>query len=356
VRYLIAIFVFGLLIVLHELAHVLVARAFGIRVERLTLGMGPAFYALRRRGTELFLGAVPIGAHATILGMNPHSEALANAGKASFANRSPWVRLAVLMSGSAANYLFALVLLVILHSIGTHVPVRMTVGTVEPASVAAKAGIRPGDVIVMVNGREERHWSALASKVADGSGAPLYLRVQHKGEEVREMELKPRQDSQGEWRLGIAQQYVFRRHPRFVDALRVAGSHANALMVEGTRIVFRLLQGKSAPNPLVLLHQSSEGASSGARGWLRLTVALSIALMAFNLLPLPSFDGGRMLFVLGELITRKRIPPAREALLHTVGFWVLMIAVAWLAIANFRKVLPKSPPRPAETMTVPASE
>jgi regulator of sigma E protease len=135
----------------------------------------------------------------------------------------------------------------------------------------------------------------------------------------------------------------------------VAGSHATALMAEGTRIAFRLLQGKSAPNPLVLLYQSSEGASSGYRGWLRLTVALSIVLMAFNLLPLPSFDGGRILFVLVELVTRKRIAPAREALWHTVGFWVLMVAIAWISVANLRKVLPKPRPRPERYLESPVS-
>jgi regulator of sigma E protease len=251
----------------------------------------------------------------------------------------------VLLSGSLANYALALGLLVILHMLGTHVPVRMTVGLVEPGSAAAKAGVRPGDVIQSVDGRAEKSWARLVDRVADSNGQPLALVVQREGDSTA-LDVRPRSDARGDFRLGIGQQYVFRQHPRFSDAMLLAVTHSHAVMGEGLRLAFRLLQGKPAANPLVLLRQSTEGASSGVRGWLRLAVALSIALMAFNLLPLPSFDGGRALLVGVEMTTGKRLPPAREAWLHTLGFWLLIVGMVWLALANVRKVLPR---RPAET-------
>jgi regulator of sigma E protease len=357
VRYLLAIFIFGLLVAFHELAHVVAARLFGIRVERLVFGLGPAVFSLRRGRMEYALGAIPLGAHASIYGLHPHNEALELAGRASFAARAPWIRLIVLFSGSLANYLLALTLLVILHMMGTHVPVRMTIGTVEPASAAAQAGLRPGDVLTTVDGVEERVWSRLVDKVSDTAGTPVVLRVQ-RGDASLDVKVTPRPDARGEMRLGIGQQYVFRQHTRFGDALRVGVSHANAIIGEGLRLIFRLAQGKPAANPLLLLRQSSEAASSGLRGWLRLSVALSIALMAFNLLPFPSLDGGRMLLILVEMTTGRRLPPAREAWLHTGGFWLLMVGLLWLAFVNVKKVLPRraapsSPPVFETTETPP---
>jgi regulator of sigma E protease len=139
-------------------------------------------------------------------------------------------------------------------------------------------------------------------------------------------------------RVGITQQYAF-RELKAREAMRASFAHCNALMSEGARILGRMMQGKPVANPVMLARQATDASASGLGGWLRLTVALSLALMVFNLLPLPSFDGGRAILVLLELGTGKRMRPAREAWLHTLGFWTLVGLLVWLGAANLRKVL-----------------
>src|SRR6185369_5676049 len=122
-RYLLAIFLLGLLVALHELGHLLMARLCRMKVERYALGFGPPLLSFRsRRGTEYSLRAIPFGGYVRIAGMEPAAEALPAPG--SFAGRPRWQRMLVLAAGSLTNYVLALALLFSLYAGGRSVPVQ----------------------------------------------------------------------------------------------------------------------------------------------------------------------------------------------------------------------------------------
>lgn len=340
-HYLPLLLALGLLVALHELGHLVAARLLGIRVHRYTLGFGPAVLSWKLGGTEYVLGAVPLGGSARIHGMNPHEPGLDPADPTSFSAQRPWKRMLVLLAGPLSNWFFALAILFALYTSGTHVVVPLTVGTVIPGSEAARAQLLPGDRIVDVDGEPLESWSGFVDLIAQNPNRELKLGVEREGAEYREVTVRPRPDERGEGRIGASQQYVYRTHGPG-QALLQALAHSGNLVTEGTRMFSRMLQGKQGltlANPVGMVKQSSGAAASGPGAFLRVLVSLSVALAFFHLLPLPSLDGGRMLFVLFESVSRRKVPARVETLVHAVGFLALLAVVLTVALADLRQHL-----------------
>ena len=156
---LLALLALGLLLAVHELGHLVAARLLGMRVPRFTFGFGPPLLSFRLAGTEFVVASVPFGASVNIHGTNPHAPGLEPEDATSYATRSPWKRMAVVLAGPLANYALALGVLFALYTSGTHVVVPLTVGTVQPGSAAARAQLLPGDRIVSADGQALRSWS-----------------------------------------------------------------------------------------------------------------------------------------------------------------------------------------------------
>lgn len=339
-HYLPLLLALGLLVALHELGHLLVARWMGVRVERFTLGFGPAVFTWRLGTTDWVLGAVPLGGSVRLRGMNPHEPGVAPDDATSFSAKSPGRRMLVLLAGPLANLLFALGVLFALYSTGTHVVVPLTVGTITPGSEAARAQLLPGDRIVGVDGEPLENWAAFVERIAQSPGRELSLSVERQGE-PRDVTVRPRPDERGAGRIGVSQQYVYRVYGPG-QALLQALAHTANLVAEGARVLERLSQGREGlvmTNPLGKVKQTSGAASSGMGAFLRVLVSLSVALAFFHLLPLPSLDGGRLLFVLFEALSRRKVPARLETLLHATGFLALLGLVLLVTLADLRQHL-----------------
>src|SRR6516162_662334 len=157
-RALLALLALGVLLTAHELAHLLAARIFGTRAVVFSFGIGPPLFSFRALGQHWALGAIPFGGWLRLEGENPHDAARASG--------VPFAALSVL-------------LLAALFAAGTHHPVGMTIGGVEPGSLAAQAGFRPGDRIVSVDGDPVHGWSELVdalSHAPEGSASVTVAR------------------------------------------------------------------------------------------------------------------------------------------------------------------------------------
>jgi regulator of sigma E protease len=350
VRYLYALLALGLLLAVHELGHLLMARLLGLRVDRFSLGFGPPLLAFRVGRTRVTVGAIPLGGSAHIHGMNPHEERLDPEDPASYLAQPRLRRALVHLAGPLTNYLVALAVLAGLYAAGTHVPVPLAIGTVVPGSVAARAQLVPGDVLRALDGAPLTRWSQFVEAVAERPGQPLRLAVEREGA-LREVVLTPRAGEQGEGRIGVTQQYVHRAHGP-LEALRLALAHTWSIATEGLGLVAELARGepgRQLAGPTVLVRQASEATTSGLDTFLRLLVSVSIALCLFYLLPVPSLDGGRVLILALERATGRTLGGRMQTLLQTLGFLLLVAAVLWVAAAELRRGLqrfqaPAAPP------------
>lgn len=347
-RYLAAIAALGLLVAFHELGHLFFARLFRVQVDKFAVGFGPALLSFRARGIEWVVGAIPLGGYVRIRGMNPHEDGAADEG--SFVKAQSWKRALILAGGSFANYALAVTIMFVLLLTGTHVPLRNTVGVVQPGSAAARAQLRVGDKIVAINGEAVTQWSQIADRVTDAPNVPLTFSIEREGV-AQKLVLRPRPDGSGAGRIGVAEQRVLREHP-LGEALILAFKDVHTRVGETFRLLSRLLSGKKGvqlASPVLIVKQGADVASLGADAFLRLLVGLSIALAIFNLLPVPALDGGRLLFVAIEAATGRPVNAKLETALHTAGFFALIglfIFVAMRDVANlFAKPTQTGPPQ-----------
>jgi regulator of sigma E protease len=343
---LLALLALGLLLAVHELGHLVAARLFGLKVPRFSLGFGPPLLSFRLLGTEYVIAAIPIGASATIHGANPHTPGLDPADVTSYQAQRPWKKLVITLSGSLANYLFALLTLFALYSAGTHVVVPLTVGTVTPGSAAARAQMLPGDRILSVDGQPVKSWSDFVELIGRSAGQERTL-VVVRHEESRVVQVRPRPDERGVGRIGVSQQYVYREH-RPGEALVRSLAHTQRVAGEVLGLVWSFVTGPQPaaepPSTVAVVRQSSGAASTGLDSFLRVLVAISVALALLHLVPVPGLDGGRLLFLAIELARGRPVAPGVETAANTVGFLAIIAAIAAVAVAEVRRALPRSEP------------
>ena len=348
-RYLLAIFLLGLLVALHELGHLWMARLCRMKVERFALGFGPPLFAFRSKGIEYSLRAIPFGGFVRIAGMEAALEEKPAPG--SFASRPRWQRALVLVAGSAVNYLSAVVMLFALFAVsGARVPVPRTVGDVAPGSEAAKVQLRPGDEVVAVDGKPVGDWSDLVEAVVQRPG-PLVLSVRRDGR-MMEVRATPRPDETGVPRLGVGQLYSHQQLTPEEAAAR-AVTYSVALVRDGLLGTWAILRGTPGVNlegPVGIARRTAQASTSGVDSLLGLLAAISVALAVFNLMPVPGLDGGRLVLLGIAAVRGKPMDPRFEAAANALGFFAMIGLALWVTVRDVRGA---RAPLPREVVAVP---
>jgi regulator of sigma E protease len=172
----------GLLITVHELGHFVAARIAGVRVEKLSIGFGPALVSIRRRGTEYALSVIPLGGYVRLLGEDGADVSEAERPR-SFALRPTWQRLAIILAGPLGNLLFAVVIFTQLYARETTAR-SATIGSVLAGQPAADADLRGGDVVVSVDGHGVDSWDELIARVSRAPGRELRITIVRAGAQL----------------------------------------------------------------------------------------------------------------------------------------------------------------------------
>ncbi len=331
-----AILAIGVLIIVHEAGHFVVARLCKMKVERFSLGFGPAILKWKRRegGTQFQLAPIPFGGFVEIKGMNIVEEVDPNDATA-YPNRPVWQRFATIFAGPATNYLFAIVLGLGLFTCAGMLtvvgPSTWKVTSTEE-NMPAHGKLEEGDVFVAIDGQPvDLPFPEHVAKIADRDAV---FTVERKGERV-DVTLRPRKDAEGRWRLGIGiNEYmsVERRSVGFGTALKEAFYYP----IRATRGIvvglYELATGKAKGHVSSVVGITKEVRKTIEQSWaetIALLMMLNVYLGLFNLLPLPALDGGRLVFLAYEMVTRRRPNPKIEATVHMVGimFFLLLILV-----------------------------
>ena len=182
----VALLVLGVIIVIHELGHFMVAKLFKIKVETFSVGFGPRLLGFRRGETDYRISAFPLGGYVKMAGETPSDTITGEAYE--FLSKPKWQRFLVAAAGPLMNGVLAVGLLTGLYVYGTEVPEflngRAVVGIVEPNSPADKAGIKPGDQIISLDGKQNPNWQDVQSRVLTNPGRELPILVEHQGRRV----------------------------------------------------------------------------------------------------------------------------------------------------------------------------
>lgn len=327
-----ALIFFSVMIFVHELGHFACAKYFGVNVKEFALGMGPAVYKKQKGETLYSVRAVPIGGYVTMEGEDEQSD-----DPRAFGSLAPWKRFIIVVAGAVMNLLLGLVLCVFVVAARGVVAVPV-VSTVNPDSPAEAAGLMPGDRIVKINGHRIFLQSEVQFQIYRSKGMETSVIVQ-RGESEKQFYIIPQflQD-EGRYVIGYSGTVL---NLNFADSIKYAFHNLSFYCSSVIISLGDLFTGRESVKNLsgpvgivgtigsVVDTAINDKQIDGFLSMVNLLILLTVNLGVFNLLPFPALDGGRLVFIVIEQITRKKIPPEKEGIIHFVGFALLMALVVF---------------------------
>lgn len=334
--------VIAALIILHELGHFLAARLFGVEVEEFGIGFPPRIVKLFDfRGTEYTLNWIPLGGFVRPKGENdPEIEGGLAAAK-------PLVRIAVLFAGPMMNLLAAVVVYAVIFS-QLGVPELSVVEVMEIAeqSPAAEAGLLPGDVIQEINGVPVEDSAALRNEIYANLDKEISLEYLRDGISYQTA-LVPRSDPpENEGAIGIVMTSPV-QDVNWIQALPMGVSatarHSAAVLSLPASLIRGTADEVGRPVGYKGMYDVFEGAqnqqllpgTSSQVNVLLFVASITVSLGILNLFPIPALDGGRILFVLPELIAGKRVSQRVQNVVNAVGFISLLLLLIYFNVLDF---------------------
>ena len=334
--------VLTVLVFFHELGHFAVARRCGVRVEVFSIGFGPEIFGYTAKsGTRWKFSAIPFGGYVKMFGErapdeNGEPHALSAEDEAvSFYAKSLGQRAAIVFAGPLANFLFAIVVLASLFMVLGEPSTPADVGKVIPGSAAEKAGLKPGDVFLEIDGSKIERFEQVRRIVQLAPGKSLAIIVRRGQQELTltaipdGVEKTQFGSTQTMGRLGVSRpsgDRVFIRHDPLTAVWKatvrtyvLTGSILDALgeIVSGKRTA------KELGGPIRIAQISGEMAQAGLVWIIQFTVILSINLGLINLFPIPLLDGGHLLFYAVEAIRGR--PVGEKAMGYSLNVGLALI-------------------------------
>ncbi len=328
----------SVLIIIHEAGHFLVARGFGMKVERFSVGFGPVLLSLKRRGTEFAVSALPLGGYVKITGMAP-GEDVDPSDPTLYCNQASWRRFLAILAGPAMNYVSAVILgAALLLGPGLRAPdPAAAVGKLVPDSPAERAGLQAGDRVLSVADRPVASWDDLVRELQSHPGQPIALVVERgQGASASRLtlHLTPR-DEGGVGRAGFEQHVVPVRSRGVGAALADALRRTNDIAWSQVTVFGKLFSGSKGTKllgPIGMGNQLLMAWRNGTADFLNLLWIISVVLAVLNLFPIPALDGGRLVFLGYEVITRRRVDARVENVVHLVGFVALVALLVGVTV------------------------
>ncbi|HVH46505.1 MAG TPA: M50 family metallopeptidase [Labilithrix sp.] len=334
---LIAILGLAVLMVVHESGHYFAARRFGMRVTKFSIGFGPTLWKHRPKGspTTFQIAIIPFLAYVQIAGLNPYEE-IDPKDPESYANASLWARIVTIVAGPLSNYLFASVLFFFGFWFGGYDVDDMRVEVLANGP-AAQASMQSGDRILSIDGvpihpDASKGWEQLQQVVGTHPNQKIDVEVERRGERLH---VFPTPQLDGDKGRIQVRKYV----------APVSAKEAGVLSItEPAETVYRTMTGLARivtgkekaqlSGPVGIVRDTAAAARSGAPMYLKWLGVLSAYLGAFNLLPIPALDGGRLLFLLFEATSRRRADAKVEAVVHAIGLLMFVTLIAFVTLRN----------------------
>ena len=352
-----AIVAIGVLIIVHEAGHYVVARLCKMRVDKFSVGFGPGIWTWKRGDTQFQIAPIPFGGYVAIHGMILADE-VEDGDHNAYPNRPAWQRFLTIFAGPATNYLFAIFLACILY-IAAGVPTGTEWWVVNESSEQgfdAYGKLFAGDRVLEINGepiyREYRGTPHrdLVAEVHEAKDTPIQITVLRDGKVVGPIEIHAKpdpnhrlEDGSPQYRLGVVLgSYTERRNAGLLSSV----GYALWYPVEQTKIIavglYRVIRGEekgSLTGPVGITSVIKDSFKAGWVSALELLMILNVYLGLFNLFPLPALDGGRLAFLTYEMATRRRANPKIEATVHMVGIMALLLLMVLVTYKDIARLL-----------------
>jgi regulator of sigma E protease len=322
----VAVIVFGILILIHEFGHFICAKLSGVRVNEFALGMGPVLLKHKKGETQYSLRLLPIGGFVSMEGEDKESS-----DEHSFNKIAVWKRIIIVCAGAFMNILLGFIIVCIIMALSSNLA-STTISRFVDNSVSNKSGLQVGDQILKVNGQKVNIYSDIIfDLITQRSGtADVVIKRANKMYSLKSVEFPLVDDGNG----GKVMNIDFMLKPESKNVISVV-NHSFYWTIATVKLVWvtliQLFTGnytiKDLSGPVGVSAAMGSAAKDGVMSLLVLVALITINLGVVNLLPLPALDGGRLVFLIAEAIRRKPVKPEVEGYIHFAGFVCLMLLV-----------------------------
>lgn len=334
-KIILAIILFSIIVIVHELGHFLLAKKNGVCVEEFAIGIGPTLFGIQKGETKYSIKCLPFGGCCVMLGEDGESS-----DPRAFGSQSALARFSVIFAGPFFNFILAFFMALFVVGMGGADPA--IIGTVAPDSAAYEAGLQKGDKIIRLdnsriyNFREITLYNFMHTESPD-------VEVTYEREGQQNTVTVNRQKENGAYLFGVTMTEDTNVGP--LGTLKY-GLLEVRYQIKSTFLSLKyLFSGKASVNdvsgPVGIVNMIGDtyeqsivyGIKSAVLSLLSFAIMLSANLGVMNLLPIPALDGGRLLFIILEMIRRKKISPDKEGMVHFAGL-VILLALMVLIMAN----------------------
>ncbi|WP_251440786.1 RIP metalloprotease RseP [Veillonella intestinalis] len=319
------IFVFGIIVFIHEFGHFITAKASGMRVDEFAIGFGPALVKVQKGETLYSIRAIPLGGYNKIAGMDPE-EPLDNR---SFLNKPVWKRFIVIAAGAIFNFLLAIVIFFIVYATyGVQTPSKEPIiGNMLSNSPAAMAHMQVNDRIISIKGKPVAEWTDISKQLQGTANTVVPIVISRDGQE-QELSVIPTQTgNEGRAVIGINPVSIVQEYTIGQSAVQAVNTTGYVLvsMVEGLWSMITGTTNAELAGPIGVAQMAGQMAENGFMYLLQFTALLSLNLGVINLLPIPALDGGHLIVLLIEGITRRRLPVKALQYIQMTGVIILIL-------------------------------
>ncbi len=341
------ILILSLLVIVHELGHFLAAKKQGILIEEFGFGYPPRLLSIKIKGTIYSLNLIPLGGFVKVYGEEYQEKINPKLKSKSFSSKKPWQKSLVLVAGIIGNFLLGWILISYLFTQGVPTPTnKVIVEQVVKKSPAALADIKEGDVIKSIIISENQ--SPINLKSTDDlinyskkyAGREIVFIIDRQDKILNKKIIPRLKPPTGEGPLGITiTSYEEKKYPWYqapfyglVEALNITKKITVELIKTIVQFVSFKKPSVEVSGPIGIAYYTSKVIKFGKNAVLELIALLSLNLAIVNLLPFPALDGGRLVFVLYEWLTKKKVNKDFEKYLNLVGFVLLLTLAAVISV------------------------
>ena len=335
------IFVLGVLVLVHECGHFIVAKLLRVRVEVFSIGFGKKLFGIKRGDTEYCISLVPLGGYIKLSGDNPEEK---RDGKSwEFLSKTPSERAAIVAAGPAFNYFAAFLLFSLVFFLG--VPnLTAKIGELKDNYPAQMAGIQVGDRVLSVDGKKVEFWEELSATIYEkNKEEKISLKIQRQ-DKVFDLSLVPKVETTknifgDDIKIGLigimpAQETKIVRFGLIASVQK--GAQRIITITKMTYFsLYRMAIGKmsmreSLAGPVVIFKITGQAARLGFIYLLQIMATLSVSLAIINLFPIPVLDGGHLLFLLYEKIRGKSASMKTQEIATRIGLSMLIVLMVFV--------------------------
>ena len=331
------IIVLGVLIFFHEFGHFLIARLFGVGVEKFSLGFGPRLIGKKIGITDYRLSAIPLGGYVKMVGEEPDAEIDPADLPLSFTHKHVVKRMLIVAAGPVFNILLAILIFFGIFWTSGKFIMKSSVGSVRAGSPAEAAGLMKGDLITVINGTGINSWDEMAEIINASEGNSLTLAVRRQ-ESTLDFSIAPEkvptQNIFGEdiqrFVIGItASGDTYSKDLNLLEAVGESLIQSYRVMELMVVIISKLIKGDISTDtlggPIMIAQMAGDSAKAGVGSLIFFIALISINLAVINLLPIPVLDGGHLLFFLIEAVKGSPVSIKVREVAQQVGLFILIL-------------------------------